>query len=156
MCKCKSATSLTSTLIMITVFTLTFNPLCTKFLISTDIGGKVRISSLAVLQGITKVKCSFVGAREVTPQLLHPFWDLLNSCALLPLSLCRTIMHPAIDGFTWESWLTSSFLSHYTRTDSVQFSLPSENQQHNVGPGLMRKGLTSLKNHDAEQILYIN
>lgn len=44
------------------------------------------------------------------------------------------IMHPASDGFTWDSCVTSSFLSHCTRTESIELSFPLSHTHHHFPP----------------------
>lgn len=67
----------------------------------------------------------------------HP-WQTPPSFArtsLIPLDFSsyhsiQQIMHPATDGFTWDSCVTSSFLSHCTRTESIQLSFLFSHTHH--------------------------
>lgn len=110
-------------------------------------GSTVWISPLAVLWGITKVNCSFTGTGEVTPATLLPP-SLFPPSFLVPLQFLQTSpslalhhstaqMHPATDGLTWDSYVTSPSLSQYVQGQS-RHSASSPRKTNNTTSVLQR------------------
>lgn len=132
---------------------LTFNPPSTKCIISTITfmsSGKHSVNiPLSCSVGDYKSKLQLYRDRRGhpsnttshPPSSLLPLWYLfqfLQTSPSLSLHHSTAQMHPATDGLTWDSYVTSPSLSQCARTEPIQSRQPPQNQQHNTTSVLHR------------------